>query len=113
MQYGPILSMPWRLFSTLNATLDGGIEQNVEGFDPNAKGLKLWYQRCRWTWRNPCNGFQSEVFGLKDYKDGFTIKKDFDLFDGWALKLWLGWNNDYRGGNNYPYMFQCKPQKKD
>ncbi|QIG73089.1 hypothetical protein EVB99_098 [Rhizobium phage RHph_N3_19] len=113
MKYGPVLPMPWKLFSTLNGTLDGGIDQRVKGFDADAKGFKLWYQRCKWTWRNPCNGFQSEIFGLKDYKDGFTIKRDIPLFGKYNLKLWIGWDNRRKGGNYYPYMFQCKPQKKD
>lgn len=112
MKYGPVLPGRWRLFSTLNATLDGYIAQGVDGFDPNAKGFKLWWQRTRWTWRNPCNGWQSELLGIKNIDQGFTVKKDIPLFGGYKIKFWCGWNNNKRGGNYYPYAFQCSIRRK-
>ncbi|WP_245510262.1 DUF7338 family protein [Rhizobium ruizarguesonis] len=57
MKHGPVLPGRWRWFSTLNADLDGYTPQRVAGFDPAAKGFKLWWQRTRWTWRNPYNGW--------------------------------------------------------
>ncbi|WP_426782277.1 DUF7338 family protein [Rhizobium beringeri] len=45
------------MFSTLHADLDGYTPQRVAGFDPAAKGFKLSWQRTRWTWRNPYNGW--------------------------------------------------------
>jgi hypothetical protein len=111
MKYGPVLPSYWRWFSTLNGTLDGGVEQGVEGFDPNARGLKLWWQRTRWTWRNPCNGWQSEALGVQDITRAFTFKRDLPLISDFYLKLWLGWNPNKRGGNYYPYMFQCGLKK--
>jgi len=112
MKYGPVLPGKWRWFSTLNGTLDGGIEQHVPGFDTNAKGFKLWWQRTRWTWRNPCNGWQSELLGIKSIDQGFTVKKDIPLFGKFYLKLWMGYNPNKRGGNYYPYMFQFAPKRK-
>ncbi|MGO7985008.1 DUF7338 family protein [Rhizobium leguminosarum] len=56
MKHGRVLPGCWRWFSTLNADLDDYIPQRVAGFDPAAKGFKFWWQRTRWTWRNPCNG---------------------------------------------------------
>ncbi|MDR9813198.1 DUF7338 family protein [Rhizobium hidalgonense] len=47
MKHGPVLPGRWRWFSTLNADLDGYIPQRVSGFDPAAKGFKLWWQRTR------------------------------------------------------------------
>lgn len=107
MKYGPVLPGKWRWFSTLNATLDGYIAQGVSGFDPNAKGFKLWWQRTRWTWRNPCNGWQSEALGVADVAKAFSVKREVPLVGGFYLKLWLGWNPNKRGGNYFPYMFQC------
>lgn len=109
---GPKLPGILRWFSTLNATLDGGIEQGVDGFDPNAKGFKLWWQRTLWTYRNPCNGWQSELLGIRVIDHGFTVKKDVPLFGGVYIKLWLGWNPNKRGGNYYPFMFQMGVKRK-
>ncbi|TBY54520.1 hypothetical protein E0H59_13615 [Rhizobium leguminosarum bv. viciae] len=111
MQHGPVLPGRWRWFSTLNADLDGYIPQRVAGFDPVAKGFKLWWQRTRWTWRNPCNGWQSEALGVEDIATAFTIKRDVPLLFGFYLKLWFGWNPIKRGGNYYPYMFQMAPKR--
>ena len=107
MKFGPVLPGRWRWFSTLNGTLDGGIEQGVDGFDPKARGLNLWWQRTCWTWRNPCNGWQSELLGVSDIAWAFTFKRDLPLLFGLYLKLWLGWNPNQRGGNYFPYMFQA------
>lgn len=107
MRYGPVLPGRWRWFSTLNGTLDGGIEQGVSDFDPKATGFKLWWQRTRWTWRNPCNGWQSEALGVADIADAFTIKRDVPLFGRWYVKWWTGWNPSKRGGNYFPYMWQA------
>ncbi|MGO6684180.1 DUF7338 family protein [Rhizobium leguminosarum] len=111
MKHGPVLPGRWRWFSTLNADLDGYIPQHVEGFDPAAKGFKHWWQRTRWTWRNPCNGWQSEALGVEDIASVFTVKCDLPLAFGFYLKVWLGWNPIKRGGNYYPYMFQIGPKR--
>ncbi len=114
MKYGPILPGMWRWFSTLNNTLDGGWDDHVEGFkDPaTLNKFQLWWQRTRWTWRNPCNGWQSELLGIKSIDQGFTVKKDIPLFGKFYLKLWLGWNPNKRGGNYYPFAFQFAPKRK-
>ncbi|WP_245456611.1 DUF7338 family protein [Rhizobium hidalgonense] len=70
MKNGPVLPGRWRWFSTLNADLDGYIPQRVSGFDPAAKGFKLWWQRTRWTWRNPFNGSTSSIW---IWTDGFHL----------------------------------------
>lgn len=111
MKHGRVLPGRWRWFSTLNADLDGYIPQRVAGFDPAAKGFKLWWQRTRWTWRNPCNGWQSEALGVEDIGKAFTIKRDVPLACGFYLKLWLGGNPIKRGGNYYPYMLQIAPKR--
>jgi len=114
LRYGPVLKGRWRWFSTLNATLDGGWEQRVDGFkDPaTLNRFQLWWQRTRWTWRNPCNGWQSEYLGVDDLADGFTVKRDLPLFGKWYIKDWRGWNNVKRGGTKYPYMFQFWIRRK-
>ncbi|WP_020049020.1 DUF7338 family protein [Rhizobium leguminosarum] len=112
MNHGPVLPGRWRWFSTLNADLDGYIPQKVVGFDPAAKGLKLWWQRTRWTWRNPCSGRQSELLGVEDIAAAFTVKRDLPLPFGFYFKLWLGWNPIKRGGKYYLFMCQIGPKRR-
>ncbi|MDM9643891.1 hypothetical protein [Rhizobium sp. S163] len=50
-------------FYTHDASLDGGIEQNKDGYDPNATGFKLWWQRVSWIARNPAYRFNAYVLG--------------------------------------------------
>jgi len=55
-----------RIFSLLythDASLDGGIEQGKDGYDPNANGFKLWWQRACWICRNPAYGFCAYIVG--------------------------------------------------
>jgi hypothetical protein len=95
--------------ATLESLSVGG--KPVAGFDPAADGFKLWWQRTRWTWRNPCNGWQSELLGVADIASAFTVKRDLPLLFGYHLKLWLGWNPIKRGGNYFPFMFQIGPKR--
>ncbi len=110
---GPVMPVPLRWFSTMNADLDGYIAQDVDGFDKNAKGFKLWWQRIRWTWRNPCNGFQSQVLGVSAVTPEIAFKRELNWLPfGFYIKCWLGWNPNKRGGDYYPYMFQFGPRKR-
>jgi hypothetical protein len=57
--------VPWLgWFYTHDASLDGGIEQSKDGYDPAAKGLKLWWQRVCWVCRNPAYGFVAGPLGF-------------------------------------------------
>lgn len=63
-----------RLFSLLythDASLDGGIEQRHDGYDPSAKGFKLWWQRVCWICRNPASSFDAYVLGYSS--DGSNV----------------------------------------
>jgi hypothetical protein len=106
---GPKLPGLLQWFSTLNADLDGGWRQKVDGFrDPaTLNTFQLWWQRTRWTWRNPCNGWQSELLGVSDISKAFSVKREVPLLFGFFVKWWAGWNPNKRGGNFYPYAFQC------
>jgi len=112
MKYGPVLPGKWRWFSTLNNTLDGWINVFHDGVDPHYSGVRLWWNRTCWTWRNPCNGWQSELLGIEAIDQGFTVKKEIPLIQKFYVKLWLGWNPGKRGGNYHPYMFQCSIRRK-
>ncbi len=50
-------------FYTHDASLDGGIEQGKDGYDPAATGWKLWWQRVSWIARNPAYRFNAYVLG--------------------------------------------------
>jgi hypothetical protein len=56
--------VPWLgWFYTHDASLDGGIEQGKDGYDPAATGFKLWWQRVSWICRNPGYRFNAYVLG--------------------------------------------------
>jgi hypothetical protein len=111
---GPTIPMPFRLFSTLNNTLDGGWDDHVSGFkDPaTLSAFRLWLQRTRWTYRNPCNGWQSQGYGVADVTKAFTVKKDIPLLFRFYIKFWAGWNPSMRGGDYFPYMAQFGLKRK-
>lgn len=57
--------VPWLgWLYTHDASLDGGIEQSKDGYDPAAKGFKLWWQRVCWVCRNPAYGFVAGPLGF-------------------------------------------------
>lgn len=110
MATGPVLPSPFHLFHTADDTLDGGQHQN--GWDRDAQGVALWWQRTRWIWRNPSGGFDLFVLGQKkaeatkwisDKKgnrvahmmneDGwfFSIQRDIYWSKTKFIKIWVGW----------------------
>lgn len=109
---GPKLPGFLQWFSTIDADLDGGISQRIEGYAADAKNFKLWWQRTCWICRNPAHGWQSIVLGFKGENKGFTFKKDVPLFGDYYLKLWLGWSNRSYDGTYFHYLFQIGPKKK-
>lgn len=106
---------PLSYLYTHNASLDGGIEQKVEGYEADAKGFRLWWQRVRWICRNPAYKFNAYVLGFSG--DGASVifrqgveYPDFALwtvvqsasgrrFFGYRGKsCWFGWNYTTYGG---------------
>jgi len=97
--------VPWLgWFYTHDASLDGGIEQHKDGYDPNAKGLKLWWQRVCWICRNPAYRFNAYVLGFA--AEGSVLI--FEAGDQWPnFRYWTvmrsagGWHFfGYRGKND-------------
>lgn len=62
-------------FSTVDDDLDGGQHQHPEVFPPGATGRRLWWQRTRWIWRNPAQGFQIYLFGYDAIYAVETVKR--------------------------------------
>lgn len=62
-------------FATVDDTLDGGQHQHAALFPPGATGRALWWQRTRWIWRNPAQGFQTYMLGF-DAGDMLLIRND-------------------------------------
>ncbi len=101
--------VPWlRWFYTHDASLDGGIEQSKDGYDPNAKGFKLWWQRVSWVCRNPAYGFVAGPLGFSaegsfiTYESGAAyppvsywtvvqLNSGFRIFSYRHKTRWLGW----------------------
>lgn len=133
---GPKLPGVLQWFSTLDADLDGGISQGVNGYKPDLTGWRLWWQRTRWICRNPAHGWQSELLGMPaagsviihrviteapknqwyvmETAKGvrfFCFKRDQPLFVGFYLKLWFGWVNWSYDGRNHHYAFQIGPKR--
>lgn len=76
---------PLAYLYTHDASLDGGIENHIDGYDPNAKGFKLWWQRVCWICRNPGYRFSAYVLGFPD--EGTVII--FRQGDDWPnFRLW-------------------------
>lgn len=113
-------------FYTHDASLDGGIEQGKDGYDPNAKGVKLWWQRVSWICRNPAYKFVAHVLGFKDEgselifehgeawpnSDYWTVVRSprgYNYFGYRGKKCWFGWNYMSYGGyhqvKSKPYKF--------
>jgi hypothetical protein len=115
-----------RLFALLythDASLDGGIEQGHDGYDPNAKGFKLWWQRVCWICRNPASSFDAYVLGYR--ADGSTIifesgspyppihywtvielKSGRRIFGYRHKGAWFGWKHEPIVGR---YQLKAKP----
>lgn len=114
-------------FYTHDASLDGGIDGGFPGYDPQAKGLKLWWQRIRWICRNPAYRFNAHILGF----DAATSKiifehgvQDWPNFNYWTVieskggwrffgwrgdrDLWFGWNYIPYGGR---HQLKAKPIK--
>lgn len=133
---GPRLPGILQWFSTLDADLDGGIGQGVKGYRSDLAGWRLWWQRACWICRNPAHGWQSRLLGMpafgtivaqqwisEDPKQQiylmqtaagvrfFCFKRDQPLFDGFYLKIWLGWVNEAYDGRNHHYSFQIAPKR--
>jgi hypothetical protein len=134
---GPNLPGFLQWFSTTDADLDGGIVQNVAGYEAGLKGWRLWWQRTCWICRNPAHGWQSELLGMPaagsiivrkaisetpknqwyvmETAKGvrfFCWKRDQPLFGGLYLKLWFGWVNKSYDGRNHHYAFQIGPKRR-
>ncbi|MBB2678682.1 UNVERIFIED_ORG: hypothetical protein M2312_002186 [Rhizobium esperanzae] len=133
---GPKLPGMLQWFSTLDADLDGGITQAVNGYEPGLSGWRLWWQRTCWICRNPAHGWQSELLGMPaagatvlEERIGenpkrqwflmqtaagvrfFCWKRDQPLFAGVYLKLWFGWVNKPYDGRNHHFAFQIAPKR--
>lgn len=65
-----ILPYPLNLFHTHDDDLDGG--QHQLGW-PQVSGIKLWWQRTHWIWRNPAYGFDAYWFGFPDSPDARVV----------------------------------------
>lgn len=114
---------PLSYFTTHNATLDGGVDQGVAGYEPNLSGWRLWWQRTCWVCRNPaykfaalCLGFPTEgstlVFeaGSKDkpysYWSVVQAANGTRYFGYRGGGTWIGWN--YRPYGSW-HQLQAKP----
>ena len=97
-----------RWFYTHDASLDGGIEQGKDGYDPNAKGFKLWWQHVCWICRNPAYGFVAGPLGFNAegsaiiFQSGepyppvkhwviIELKSGFRIFSYRHKSMWYGW----------------------
>lgn len=134
---GPRLPGVLQWFSTLDADLDGGIAQGVNGYQAGLSGWRLWWQRTCWICRNPAHGLQSELLGITAHNTViyqqwlqdepkqqfyimetvkgfrfFCFKRDQPLFGGYYIKLWLGWSNKSYDGNFHHYAFQIGLKRK-
>lgn len=133
---GPRLPGVLQWFSTLDADLDGGVRQGVNGYEAGLSGWRLWWQRTCWICRNPAHGWQSRLLGMPaagsriieqqitdDPKQQwylietakgqrfFCFKRDQPLLRGFYLKIWLGWVNKAYDGRNHHFAFQIAPKR--
>jgi hypothetical protein len=111
---------PLSYFYTHNASLDGGVEQGVKGYDKDATGLSLFWQRVCWICRNPGYKFGSHVLGFKGegskvlFNDGVwsivQSPKGNKYFGYRDPKKWLGWSYKTYAGyhqlKSKPYSFK-------
>ncbi|KWV42142.1 hypothetical protein AS026_21270 [Rhizobium altiplani] len=112
-----------RWFYTHDASLDGGIEQAHDGYDPNAKGLKLWWQRVCWVCRNPASSFDAYVLGYPAdgskviFESGVSyppvrywavieLKSGRRIFGYRHKGIWWGWKHEPIEGL---YQIKAKP----
>jgi hypothetical protein len=109
--------------TTHNATLDGGIDQGVIGYEPNLSGWRLWWQRTCWVCRNPAYKFAALVLGFptEGSKVVFESGSKDKPYSYWSVietasgaryfgyrggGTWIGWN--YRPYGSW-HQFQAKP----
>ncbi|MBB3315102.1 hypothetical protein FHT77_000944 [Rhizobium sp. BK181] len=111
------------LFYTHDASLDGGIEQGKDGYDPNAKGFRLWWQRVCWICRNPAYGFCAYVLGhsadgsVMIFESGspypavhhwyvVELRNGHRIFGNRHKTRWLGWKHTPIAGR---HQLKSKP----
>jgi hypothetical protein len=108
----------WVYFYTHDNTLDGGWDDDVDGYaDPaTLSAWGLFKQRLRWICRNPGYGLNAFLLGFKDtanvkivFEDGIPWPEDSYWYviqsdKGWKFfgyrgkKAWVGWNYLNYGG---------------
>lgn len=110
-------------FYTHNASLDGGVEQEVDGYDKDAKGLKLFWQRTCWVCRNPSYKFNAYILGFSGdgakliweegsrkapYGYAYVVQspKGWKFFGYRGKRSWIGWNYRTYGGR---HQLKSKP----
>jgi hypothetical protein len=89
---------------THDASLDGGVEAGLPGYEASATGFRLWWQRVRWVCRNPAYRFNAYVLGFA--AEGSVLI--FEAGDQWPnFRYWTvmrsagGWHFfGYRGKND-------------
>jgi len=111
------------LLYTHDASLDGGIEQSIDGYDPTATGFKLWWQRVCWICRNPGARFNGFVLGYPSdgskliFKSGepyppvsywtvIELKSGRRIFGYRHKGRWFGWKHEAIAGR---YLLKAKP----
>ncbi|WP_051321096.1 hypothetical protein [Rhizobium mesoamericanum] len=114
---------PLAYLYTHDASLDGGIEQKHDGYDPNAKGFKLWCQRVCWICRNPASRFDAYVLGYPSegstlifasgepyppihYWSVIELKNGRRIFGYRHQGRWFGWKHEAIAGR---YLLKAKP----
>ena len=100
-------------FSTVDDDLDGGQHQNH--YPRGATGWRLWWQRTRWIYRNPAQGFQAYLLGYSATNHYLAVDRvtanggryrewrglrprvvyarqvNVRLTDRYYIKMWFGW----------------------
>lgn len=115
-----------RFFSLLythDASLDGGIEQSIDGYDPNATGFKLWWQRVCWICRNPGGRFNGFILGYPSDSSTMILESGvgYPPVHHWTVVQlksgrrifgyrhkgrWFGWKTEAIAGR---YLLKAKP----
>ena len=104
-------------FYTHDASLDGGIENHIDGYDQNAKGFRLWWQRVSWICRNPGYRFNAYVLGYSaeapvlifesgtawpavSYWTVIELKGGRRIFGYRSGSRWFGWKHEPIAGRH-------------
>ncbi|WP_431321683.1 DUF7338 family protein [Rhizobium sp. YTU87027] len=114
---------PFAYLYTHDASLDGGIEEAIDGYDPKARGFKLWWQRVCWICRNPSGRFNAYVLGYS--ADGSSLilesgnpyppvshwtvielKSGRRIFGYRHKSMWFGWKHTPIAGR---HLLKSKP----